>query len=312
MFTTIRFWLVAFCLLAGLLLLAGCGSAPGASGYGGSAGTGADSGPWPTAPAKAANGTQAPGSDSPVGPLVVLLQAKANPDETLALAVTKIELKYDNDHWYPLASADGKNGAAKLSATPCSADSKGAVFMLSSSSIPRRKYTAIRLWFDDDATHVTRKAAAPSTQPTPPTPVTIPVTLASSTLALSDWTLDPKLRNFILLQIDGTKLKANDNALQAPAEAVTVTKGTALGEISGTVVATIPNVTVEAYWGENKEALAPAVPVAQDGTFTLSNLPTGNYRLVVHATGFHPALPLKPVAVENAPIKLDAIKLVAD
>ncbi len=286
-------WLLLAISLA--IGLAGCG----ATGTGGS-GIGADGGSWPQGPSRGTTQPTAtrPSTDEvPTAALMVMLRGKAAEDQELRLTITQIEVKF-KDQWVPVANKEAIN---KLESMPVRIGEKGTTFaMLANTSIPRRKYTHLRLHLDDKKTLVVHGEKKEQSS----------LTLQSTTFELGDWTMDEKKTNVLTITVDGTKA-TDGNTL--PAAAVTVSKGMPTAGISGKLSPALPTARVDAYWGTSKLVLGSAVPSAQDGAFTIANLPAGSYRLEMTTPGYAQSEPRKnPILLEDKFVTLDEIKLISE
>lgn len=284
-------FLFAVLALAGIF---GCGTATtGASGYG------ADAGPWPQAPARSTPGGANPSaSQVPDVPIVVLLRGKAAENQQLDLEVTQVDLKFESQ-WVPVANRDA---IAKNESLPLHMTQKGIIAMLATpkTKVPQRKYTHLRLRFDDRKTKLAQGDKK------------VPLTL-QATLDLGEWTPDDKTINLLTVTVDGTKVKATDSSATLPTEAVTVAKGTTTAGVTGKIVPAAPTARVDAFWGSSKVLIGTAVPTAQDGAFQITNLPAGSYRLEITNPGFHPADEKKNiVSVEDKVVALGDMQLVKD
>ena len=302
MCTITRVWILLSILsIACLVMLAGCSSMPTATSAGGSGtgyGASAD-----LLPAKPATPSAAP--TPPNAQLALLLRATTADQTSLTLAITKVELQYldtkSKEKWYTLA--DDKTLKSTLPALPFTANTSGAICLLSNGMVPLRGYSALRLSFDAKGTTFANKT------------VVSPLVLENNTLSLGTWALDTKVPNVITISVDGAKvsLPANDKTtVKLPPTAITLTKGPALGSIAGKLTPAVANTKVEAFWGESKVAMASVVAKIDDGTFSLANLPPGPYRLVITAAGYHPTTALKPTMVETTTTDLGTIALSAD
>ena len=304
MYTITRVWILLTILsIACLVMLAGCSSMPTATSAGGSGtGYGASADLLPSKPA-----TPPAAPTPPTAQLALLLRATAADQTSFTLAITKVELQYldtkSKEKWYTLADENALKSA--LPALPFTANTTGAICLLSNNSVPLRDYSAVRLSFDAKGTTFTNKTVVSS------------LVLENSTLSLGTWALDTKVPNVITISVDGAKVplpaaNAKDTTVKVPTAAVTLAKGPAQGSIGGKLAPAVANTKVEAFWGESKVAMASVVAKIDDGTFTLSNLPPGPYRLVITAAGYHPTTALKPTMVETTTTDLGTIALSAD
>jgi hypothetical protein len=237
----------------------------------------------------------------------MLVRATTADETRMTLDITKVELEYfevkDTQkiaRWYTLA--DGKALKNALPALPFKVETNGAIVLLCDGPVPVKSYTAVRISLDQKGTTFTNKAGVK------------PLSLATDTFALGDWTLDTKSTNDIVVSLDGVSITSEKNMTTSSlaASAITLVKGTAQGSISGKLSPAVGNAKIEAYWGESKVAMASAVAKTDDGSFTIPNLPPGPYKLNIIATGYHPTQALKPTMVETTNTDLGAIALSAD
>jgi len=273
-----------------LALLAGCGTTGGTG-----TGYGADAGPWPSGPNRTA-ATPTPPEQAPPAALTVLLTGKAAENQSLELEVTQVDLKY-GDQWVPVANRDA---IAKIEALPMRLTVKGNVAMLAApkTKVPKRKYTHLRLRFDDRKTKLVSGDK------------TLPLTV-QATLELDEWTPDEKAVNTLTITLDGTKVTATKSSATLPPAALTVAKTTAAAGVSGKLVPPLPTARVDVYWGNTKFVLGTAAPNAQDGSFQIGSLPAGAYRLEVTNPGYHRAeTPKDLLQLNDKALNLGEIQMV--
>jgi len=278
-----------------LWLIAGCGTTSGTGG----GGYGADAGPWPSSPTRA---TPTTGSSStervPDAALTVLLRGKTAEDQVIELDVTQVELKF-GDQWVPVAN---REAIAKIESLPLRVTKGGITAMLAApkTKVQKRKYTHLRLRFDDRKTKLAQGEKK------------LPLTL-QATLELGEWTPDEKTLNTLTVNIDGTKVSATGNSATLPAAAITAAKGAAAAGVSGKIVPALPTARVEAYWGDTKFVIGSASPSAQDGSFQIPDLPAGPYRLAIVTPGYHRDDPPKaPLLLEDKVVLLGDIRMLKD
>jgi hypothetical protein len=279
-----------------LFFLAGCGTTTGGTG----GGYGADAGPWPSSPARTT--PTAAGNPSaaqvPNAALVVLLRGKASEEQALELDIAQIDLKY-GDQWVTVTN---REAIAKIESLPLRMTKGSLTAMLAGpkTTVPKRKYTHLRLRFDDRKT----KLVAGEKK--------LPLTL-QATLELGEWTPDEKTINTLTVSVDGAKVTATGNSATLPADAISVAKGTAAAGVSGKIVPALPTARVEAYWGDTKVVIGSAVPSAQDGSFQIPDLPAGAYRLAIVTPGYHRDDPPKdPLLLEDKVVLLGDIRMLKD
>jgi len=279
-----------------LIFLAGCGTTTGT----GTSGYGADAGPWPSAPSRGTSAAGShPGADQvPNVPLVVLLRGKTADAQALEVDITQVDLKY-GDQWVPVANRDA---IAKIETLPLRVTKGGITAMLAGpqTKVPQRKYTHLRLRFDDRKTKLVQGEKK------------LPLTL-QATLELGEWTPDEKAINTLTVTLDGTKVTATENSATLPASALAVTKGAASAGVSGKLVPVLPTARIAAYWGDTKVAVGNAVPNAQDGSFQIPDLPAGPYRLEITTPGYHrDETPKAPLLLDDKVMLLGDIQMVKD
>lgn len=287
--------LAVFTLLALPFVFSGCGAAPGTTG---GSGYGADAGPWPTAPTRNTNGGQVSPNDPPKVPLIVTVRATASPDEELALSISKIELKYENN----IASVVGKEAIAQLTPMPLRAGDKGHVALLATTTLPRRNYTTLLITFDNAKTTLKQK-----------TGVTIPLSVLGATQDLGEWAMSTTEPNLLAIAIDGTQVTTTAKSASLPANALTVVKGVPAGSISGKLSPAVDNARVEVFWASTKASFGQMVTPVQDGSFNIGHLPAGEYTISITASGHRLAESMKkPVVVGEKPVDLGTLQLVED
>lgn len=277
--------------IAALALIAGCGTTGGTG-----TGYGADAGPWPSGPNRTAAAPAPPAEQAPPAALAVLLTGKAAENQSLELDVTQVDLKY-GDQWVPVANRDA---IAKIEALPLRLTAKGSVAMLAApkTKVPKRKYTHLRLRFDDRNTKLVSSDRK------------LPLTV-QATLELDEWTPDEKAVNTLTVTLDGTKVTATKSSATLPPAALTVAKTTAVAGVSGKLVPPLPTARVDVYWGNSKFVLGTAVPNAQDGSFQVGNLPAGAYRVEVTNPGYRRAeTPKDLLQLSDKAVKLGEIQMV--
>jgi len=275
-------------------LIAGCGTTGGTGG-----GYGADAGPWPSSPARTTPNASRPAAEqAPDAALTVLLRGKTAEDQAIELDVTQVELKY-GDQWAPVAN---REAIAKIESLPLRITKGGITAMLAppKTKVQKRKYTHLRLRFDDRKTKLVQGEKK------------LPLTL-QATPELGEWTPDERVINTLTVIIDGTKVTATGNSATLPASALTAAKGAAAGGVSGKIVPALPTARVEAYWGDTKLVIGSASPSAQDGSFQIPDLPAGSYRLAITTPGYHRDDPPKdPLLLEDKVILLGEIRMLKD
>jgi len=285
--------LMAFaCAALALALFAGCGTTTGGTGTG----YGSDAGPWPSGPNRTANTPTPPTEQTPPAALAVLLRGKTAEDQSLELEVTQVDLKY-GDQWVPVANRDA---IAKIETLPLRLGAKGNTAMLAApkTRVPKRKYTHLRLRFDDRKT----KLVAGDKK--------LPLTL-QATLELGEWTPDEKALNTLIVNLDGTKVTVTKSSATLPPAALTVTKTTTAAGVSGKLVPPMPTARVDVFWGNTKFVLGTAAPNAQDGSFQIGSLPAGAYRLEVTNPGYHRAeTPKELLQLDDKAVELGEIQMV--
>lgn len=282
-------------LLPLLLTLAGCGAMPGNT-VGGT-GAGADAGPWPTPPAHAAVDANSMSADqNPNTSVLVVLRASTAEDQELRLAITGVQLN-SGGQWFDLAKA------AEIKANypqPIRVVSKGsAVLLAKNAKVPKRKYSQCRLLVDGtNSLLVTASAKMPLTLKNTAfmlkdLPDAKPDSTADSTAGQKskdkEWTPDAKKAwNVLVITLDGSKVvPSQDNSgATLPAEAASISLEDANGTVTGKMVPILPTARVEAYWGGSKISLGSDTPTAQDGSFTIKNLPDGAYTLDYTTPGY--------------------------
>lgn len=293
---SMRWALIALALLGVAGLLAGCGATSGTTSGGG---YGSDSGPWPTAPNRATGttATRPAGNEPPTAPLYVVLRGKSADAETLKLAVASVEVKFE-DSWTPVAN---KSLITAQETLPLTLGAKGTTCLLAKTDVPRRKYSHLRLRVDDAETALVRDDKKTA------------LTLQTSVLTLAEWTPAEGKANLIILTVDGTKVTHTDDSATLPADAITVTTGLATGGVSGKMTPALPTARVEAFWGSSTTPIAGANPSAEDGAFTIENLPPGSYRIEVRAPGHRLIEPLTdPIAIDAKVVPLRKLDLTAN
>jgi len=283
----------AFCAMVATVI-AGCGAA-GGGGYG------ADAGPWGQSPARTqpTQTARPPAEQVPDAVIVVQLRGKAAENEVLKLDIAQIELKYQ-DQWAPVTN---REAIAKIETLPLAITQQGYTALLATpkTKAPRRKYTHLRLRFDDAKTAFVRDAKE------------VPLTVQASALDLGEWTPDDKAINTLLVTLDGTKVTATASSATLPSGALAVAKKTATAGISGKILPASPTARVDALWGQTKVVIGTAIPAAADGTFQIANLPAGSYRLEVTHPGYHQAdEDKKPIVIEEKLFECGEVKLLKD
>ncbi len=280
--------------LGALLALVGCSTAGTTSG-----GTGAEAGPWPTAPTQPSSSRPAT-DETPNAPLMVLLRAAAPEDTQLRLAVTQIEFKVvekNTERWVTVVK---KDDVAKNEPAPLLFGAKGGTALLANVQVPRRKYTAVRVTLEDGKAALLKEKKESK------------LTVKLPQFPLPEWTPDDKLPNLLTLKLDiGKLVKATDTApATLPAEAFSLTHGVATCILTGKVQPALPNAKVELFWGASKTALRTVAPTA-DGTFSVSDLPEGKYRIDVRANGYALQNPPKELlnVTADKPLALDPLTL---
>lgn len=294
------------CLLGGALLvmaLAGCGSTGGTtSGYG------ADAGPWPQAPLR----SMAPATTDTATTtrILVLLRAKTPQDnQELQLVPQQIELKYvepktNKVQWMPVS---GKTDIAAYETLPMRFGPKGSVTLLAKTQVPLRKYTQLRMRFDDS------KSLLVNTDPAVvPTQKWSLNNISPLLLDLGDWTPDDKNPNMLMLTLDSNQLTKSVNTASLPMTAFSVSKSIPAAGIGGKVLPPLPTARVDVFWGKSKTLIETTNPGA-DGVYTIGHLPPGSYRLELTTPGFHQIEPRKdPVSVEDKVVTLADTQLTPD
>ena len=274
------------------LILAGCGATSGTGGTG----YGADAGPWSQSPNRATPTGQP--EQVPNVALAVLLRGKSAENEQIKLDIAQLELKY-LDQWVPVTNRDA---IARIETLPLIISQKGITAMLATQKtmVPRRKYTHLRLRFDDKKTLLVRGEKE------------LPLTL-QATLELGEWTPEEKAINTLTVTLDGTKVTATTGSATLPTNALTIAKGTASAGFNGKIVPASPTARVDAFWGNTKLVIGTAIPAAADGAFQIPNLPAGNYRLEVTNPGYHQAdEDKKPITLDGKVLDLGNLKLLKD
>ncbi|MHB9110533.1 MAG: carboxypeptidase-like regulatory domain-containing protein [Armatimonadota bacterium] len=280
------------CAGLALALFAGCGTTTGGTGTG----YGADAGPWPSGPSRTAATPTNQAEQAPPSALAVMLRGKTAENQTLELEVTQVDLKF-GDQWVPVAN---REAIAKIEALPLRIGAKGSTAMLAApkTKVPKRKYTHLRLRFDDRKT----KLVAGDKK--------LPLTL-QATLELGEWTPDEKALNTLTVTLDGTKVTDTKSSATLPPAALTVAKTTTAAGLSGKLVPPLPTARVDVFWGNTKFVLGTAAPNAQDGSFQIGNLPAGAYRLEVVNPGYHRAeTPKELLQLEDKAVSLGEIQMV--
>jgi len=273
-----------------VILIAGCGSAPASGG-----GYGANAGPWPQAPTRSTPTASNEQDQPPTVPVTFTLRGKAATEQELRLNVTQIELRYGS-RWHTVAKAED---IAKYETLPLKLSAKEGFALLARTSVPRRTYNYVRLTFAKEKTVLARKE-----QPD------VPLMVEMVPLALGEWTPSDTRANLITITVDGAKVKFEENVI-LPATALTAKALSPAGGINGKITPATPTARVEVFWGASKVLLGSVTPSAQDGSFTVANLPAGLYRVDVSAPGQKLSESLKdPVAVEDKPVTLKAFELV--
>jgi hypothetical protein len=279
-------------LLAVLAAVSGCGTTPASGG-----GYGADAGPWPQAPTRSTATTPANPDQPPTVPITFTLRGKAAAGQELRLNVTQIELRY-GERWHTVAKAED---IARNEALPLRFGAKEGFALLTRTTVPRRSYNYVRLTFAKEKTVLVREN-------TPDAVLTVPATVP---LPIGEWTPSDTKPNLITITLEGGKLKIAETPT-LPADAFTAKALSPSGGISGKITPAAPTARVDVYWGASKVLLGSVTPSSQDGSFTLSNLPAGQYRVDVNAPGQQVSEPLKEaVAVEDKMVALKAMELVA-
>lgn len=293
----LRHWPYVF-LLPLLFAFAGCGSMP--ANTVGSSGTGDSAGPWPSAPQRSQTTTATKPGDTPNTQVLVVLRATAPANEEVRLAVTGVQVK-SGGSWFPLAKdTDIKANypkAIRVGATGASA------LLANNTKVPKRKYSALQILLDtSNSVLVTSDGNQP-------------LVVKNTVFDLHDWQPDEKKPwNVLVITVDGSKITLDQNGATLPAEGTGTLMEEANGSITGKLVPISPTSRVEACWGGSKISLGADVPSAQDGSFTIKNLPDGPYTLNFTTPGYRLAAPLKgPITVlKNKAVKLDDINLTPD
>ncbi|HEY3416363.1 MAG TPA: carboxypeptidase-like regulatory domain-containing protein, partial [Armatimonadota bacterium] len=269
-------WIVLPLLCVGALLaLAGCGSLAG--GTTSSSGYGADAGPWPNGGNRQAgsNNTTHGDENAPVVPMVIVLQGKTGDKEEMRLDIQQVDLKL-KDNWKTIVK---REDIVKNATLPFRFGPKGNTLLVVKTLVPKAAYSHVRILFDDKKTSLLKGEA------------TLPLAVESSALELVKWTMEDGKTNALVLTIDGTKVKEGENSATLPAAALAVKTGVPTGAITGKVQPVLPNAKVEVYWGDSTVQLGSVAPAAQDGAFSLTNLPAGSYKVKITAPGQRPANP---------------------
>ncbi len=277
-------------MLALLALVAGCGSAPASGG-----GYGADARPWPQAPARSTPAAAGEQAQPPTVPVTFTLRGKAAAEHELRLSLTQIELRYGS-RWHTVAKAED---IAKNETLPLKLGAKESFALLARTAVPRRTYTYARLTFAKEKT-VLARAEQPN----------VPLVVETVPLAIGEWAPSDARPNLITFTVDGTQVKFAEDVI-LPATALAAKTLSPTGGITGTITPATPTARVEVFWGASKVLLGSVTPSAQDGSFTVANLPAGLYRVEVSATGQRLSEPLRdPVAVEDKPVTVKTLELV--
>ena len=295
--------LYAACALSATLLvmaLAGCGTTSSTSGS-----YGADAGPWPQAPTRTMPPVTA--DTTPTARVMVLLRAKtARDNEELQLTAQQIDLKYTDPktnavQWVPICT---KANIAAIETMPLRFGPKGSVTLLVKTQIPQRKYTQLRVRFDDG------KSLLLNTDPAVIPAQKWSVNTASPVLLdLGEWTPDDKNPNMLMVTLDGNQVTKNGAAATLPLAGFSVSNSVPPAGISAKLLPPLPTAHVDVFWGKTKTLLDSATPGA-DGVFTINHLPPGSYRLELTTPGYHQIDPRKdPVSVEDKVVTLSDIQL---
>ncbi|HEX2949571.1 MAG TPA: carboxypeptidase-like regulatory domain-containing protein [Armatimonadota bacterium] len=283
-------------LLIGVLVIVGCGLTPGSSSSSSysSTASGADAGPWPQKPTKDAKSSP---SDPQKAPLFVEIAAKVPTDSTLSLEVGKVELQC-NEEWVTIANKEDIN---KIEPKAVLLNDKSSVALLVNTQIPVRKYTAMRISFLNAALKNSDEASSP-------------IIIGEINQSLDDWAPTPSKNSLLTIHFDVSKITKDQDALKASAAAFSIQKATATGSIQGTVSpTTVGNVKVQVFWEKSTVLLGSAIPQTTDGSFTISNLPVGEYSVFVQADGYHLAKPISDlISVNEKAVTLGKLTLEKD
>ncbi len=134
--------------------------------------------------------------------------------------------------------------------------------------VPKRKYSHFQLLLDSTNTLLVTANGK------------LPLTLGTTSFELHDWLPDEKKPwNVLVITVDGTKVvqSADGTSATLPAAAIAMHMEDATGAITGKLIPISPTAHVEALWSGTKISLNSDTPSAQDGTFTIKNLPDGAY-----------------------------------
>jgi hypothetical protein len=275
----------------GLALLCGCSASQGSGGTG----YGADAGPWPKAPTRATPKGPAT-TDTPTVPLYLLVHGTTAAEETLRVELVGLEVKFDG-RWITVAQRDD---FARF-ANPVTLTAAGTPGFALSTTLPRRIYTHLRVRFGTNGRwqqgDTTRALTIPTLTHTLP----------------EEWTPPERVPTVVHVTLTPTALAIAPKNASLPATALACTLDSPTGGLSGRVTPLLPHARVEALWADTRTVVGSALPTSPDGTFSITPLPAGPYRLEVRATGYRLLEPdRKAIPVGKELVPCDPLTLVPE
>lgn len=276
-------------LLASLLLLiliTGCAST-GNGAYSNNAA------PNPTQTASNSN-------SAPLVPLIIMLQGHAGEKNSISLQISEINAQYidtrGSSHWQKVA--DAKDLANSQPPMPFIASEKEAVSLLATVNIPQRRYQQIALKMQTGKTFFLQEDKK------------LPLEFDSLIIPTPDWALEISGNNLLTINIDATNTTINQKTAKLSQNALTVTTTLASGSIHLKLAETPKSpITLAVAWGNADKPFSTPVPLDIEGSFTINNLPPGNYRLLLNSNEYQLPDDLEPLQVIDGMTEAGEIKL---
>jgi hypothetical protein len=272
----------------------GCSTTTGSN----SSGTGADSGPWPSKPTRniQQNVTE---SDKVISvPLHIIMKCQMNEKESLVLNVSSIELKSDKQSFIIATNKDVQS----FNPAGIKFSDKVQTQIISTSSVKKFKYLSLKLKLNSENSFFYNDKLKYS------------INNIETTLPLGNWIpYEPsgEIRtNLLQISIKKDNIILNNEKMTAEIkpEVLSIASVIPAGGITGKVSTFQPSTKVIAIFNGTTLEMGSVIPNSSDGSFTITGLPAGIYKLKV-ITGTSAIINDKLIEVKDKTVDVKEIKV---
>ncbi len=256
-----------FTIILFVIIISGCSTTTGSN----SGSIGADSGPWPSKPTRDLQSSTKDNDKVVLVPLWINIRCQLGEKESLVLDVESVELKSDKQKTVLFSNKD----LELVNPTGIKFNSKQQYQIISSSPIKKYKYIQFKFKINDEGSFYMDDK------------IKYNLVAYDGTITLANWIpIEPvnDIRsNLLILSLKRDDLILNKEKMTAEIrkDSISITPASPTGAISGKVSVFQPSTKLIAIFNGTTLELRSVIPESSDGSFSITGLPPGLFKLKI-------------------------------